>query len=50
MRKKKKYKRAEKFATKIKEIQEETKATLEKVQEEIKKYVDRKRRKINELL
>ena len=50
VRKKKKYKRAEKFATKIKEIQEEAKTALEKVQEEMKKYVDRKRRKINELL
>jgi len=50
VRKKKKYEEAEKFAIKIKEIQEEAKTALEKVQEEIKKYVDRKRRKVNELL
>jgi len=42
-RKKEKYQRAEKFIEKIKEIQEEAKAVLERVQEEMKKYVDRKR-------
>ena len=42
MRKKRKYKGAEKFMTKIKEVQEKAKAVLKKVQE-IKKYVDRKR-------
>jgi len=47
MRKKGKYKSAEKFMTKIKEIQEKAKAVLEKVQEEIKKYVDRKREEAN---
>jgi len=47
-RKKRKYKGAEKFVTKIKEIQEEAKAALGKAQEEIKKYADRKRRKVDE--
>jgi len=42
-RKKGKYKGAEKFVTKMKEIQEEAKAALGKVQEEMKKYTDRKR-------
>ena len=43
MRKKGKYKGAEKFVTKMKEIQEEAKAALGKAQEEMKKYADRKR-------
>ena len=43
MRKKGKYEGAEKFTTKMREIQEEAKVALGKVQEEIKKYVDRKR-------
>ena len=43
MRKKGKYKGAEKFVTKMKEIQEKAKAALEKAQEEMKKYADRKR-------
>ena len=47
-RKKRKYKGVEKFVTKIKEIQEEAKAALGKAQEEIKKYADRKRRKVDE--
>jgi len=42
-RKKRKYKGAEKFVEKMKEIQEEAKAALSKVQEEMKKYADRKR-------
>ena len=48
VRKKRKYEEAEKFVTKIKEIQNEAKAVLEKAQEEIKKYVDRKRTEANE--
>jgi len=48
VRRKGKYKEAEKFMTKIKEIQEEAKAVLGKVQEEMKKYADRKRAEINE--
>jgi len=43
MRRKGKYKGMEKFVTKMKEIQEEAKAVLGKVQEEMKKYADRKR-------
>jgi len=46
-RKKGKYEEAEKFIEKIKEIQKEAKAVLEKVQEKIKKYVDRKRGEVN---
>ena len=48
VRKKGKYKKAGKFITKIKEIQEKAKAALEKAQKEIKKYADRKRREVNE--
>jgi len=47
IKKKEKYKRIEKFVTKIKEIQEKAKVALEKVQEEIKKYADRKRAEVN---
>ena len=47
MRKKEKYEGAEKFVTKMKEIQEEAKAALEKAQEEMKKYADRKRGEAN---
>ena len=48
MRKKGKYERAKKFVTKMKEIQKEAKAVLEKAQEKIKKYIDRKRAEVNE--
>jgi len=48
VRKKGKYKGAEKFIVKIKKIQEEAKAALGKVQKEMKKYVDRKRAEVNE--
>ena len=48
MRKKGKYKGAEKFVTKMKEIQKEAKAVLGKAQEEMKKYIDRKRAKVDE--
>ena len=44
IRKKEKYKGAEKFAIKMREIQKKAKAALGKVQEEIKKDTDRKRR------
>ena len=47
-RKKGKYEGTEKFVTKIKEIQEEAKAALEKAQEEMKRYADRKRAEVNE--
>jgi len=39
---------AEKFVEKIKEIQEEAKAVLEKAQEDMKKYVDRRRLEVDE--
>ena len=48
MKRKRKYEGAEKFVTKIKEIQEEAKAALGKAQEEIKKYADRKRAEVDE--
>ena len=47
-RKKGKYKGAKKFIKKIREIQEEARVALGKAQEEIKKYADRKRRKVND--
>jgi len=42
-RKKGKYQGAEKFIEKMKEIQKEAKVVLEKAQEEMKKYIDKKR-------
>ena len=39
VRRKGKYKRAEKFVIKMKEVQEEAKAALGKAQEEMKKYI-----------
>jgi len=47
VRKKGKYEGVEKFVVKMKEIQEEAKAALGKAQEEMKKYVDRKRAKVD---
>jgi len=47
-RKKGKYKRAEKFIEKMREIQKKAKAALRKVQEEMKKYADRKRTEVND--
>ena len=47
VKKKGKYKGIEKFVTKIKEIQEEAKAVLGKAQEEMKRYVDRKRTEVD---
>jgi len=46
-RKKRKYEGAEKFMTKIKKIQEEAKAALEKAQEKIKKYADKRRAEVD---
>ena len=43
MRKKRKYEGAEKFAERMKNIQEEAKAALQKAQEEMKQYADRER-------
>ena len=48
VRRKGKYKGAEKFVIKIREVQGKAKVALGKVQEEIKKYVDRKKREVNE--
>jgi len=48
MRRKGKYKGAEKFVVKMKEVQEEAKVALGKVQEEMKKYADRKRTEVDE--
>jgi len=42
-RKKEKYQGAEKFIKKMKEIQKEAKVALEKAQEDIRKYTNRKR-------
>jgi len=47
-RKKGKYAGAEKFIEKMKEIQEEAKAVLGKVQADIKKYADKKRSDVEE--
>ena len=47
-RKKGKYVGAEKFVEKMKEIQEEAKAALGKVQEDIKKYTNRRRSEVDE--
>jgi len=47
-RKKRKYKRAKKFIEKMKEIQEEARVALGKVQEEMKKYADKKRGEVND--
>jgi len=48
MRKKEKHEGAEKFAERIKNVQEEAKAVLQKVQEEIKQYADRERGEVEE--
>jgi len=47
-RKKGKYMGAEKFVEKMKEIQKEAKVVLRKVQEDMKKYVDRRRSEVDE--
>jgi len=46
-RKREKYKGAERFVEKMKEIQEEAKAVLEKAQEDMKKHADRKRAEVD---
>ena len=43
MRKKRRFEKTEKFAERMKEVQGEAKAAFAKVQENIKKYADRKR-------
>jgi len=47
-RKKRKYEGAEKFIEKMKEIQEKAKAVLGKVQEDMRKYAERKRSDVDE--
>jgi len=47
-RKKGKYQGVEKFIEKMKEIQKKAKAVLDKAQEEIKKYVDKKRAEVDD--
>jgi len=47
-RKKVKYAGAENFVVKVKEIQEKAKAVLEKVQEDMKKYTNRRRSEVDE--
>ena len=47
-RKKEKYKGAEKFIKKMKEIQEEAKVTLGKAQKEMKRYADKKRAEVDD--
>jgi len=48
MRKKEKFKKAEEFTTRMKEVHEEAEATLKKSQEEMRKYADRKRSEVEE--
>ena len=48
LRKKGKYEGAERFAERIKNVQEEAKATLQKVQEDMKQYADRERGEVEE--
>jgi len=47
-RKREKYAGVKKFVEKMKEIQEEVKAVLKKMQEDMRKYIDRKRSDIDE--
>jgi len=47
-RKKGKYEGAEKFAEKLKNVQKETKAALQKAQEDMKWYADRERGEVEE--
>jgi len=48
MRKKGKYEGAEKFAERLKNVQEEAKAALQKAQEDMKWYTDRERGEVEE--
>jgi len=48
LRKKGKYERAEKFAKRMKNVQEEVKAALQKAQEDMKRYTDRERGEVEE--
>jgi len=48
LRKKGRYKRAERFAERMKKVQEEAKAVLQKAQEDMKQYADREREEVEE--
>jgi len=48
MRKKGKYEGVEKFAERMKNVQEEAKAALQKAQEDMKRYADREREEVEE--
>jgi len=48
IRKKGKYEGAEKFAERLKNVQEEAKAALQKAQEDMKRYADREREEVEE--
>jgi len=48
MRKKEKFKRAEEFVTKVKEVHKEIEVALRKSQKKIRKYIDRKRSEAKE--
>ena len=48
MRKKGKCEGAEKFVERLKNVQEEAKAALQKAQEDIKQYADRERGEVEE--
>jgi len=48
MRKEKKFKRAEEFVTKVKEVHKKAKVALRKSQKEIRKYINRKRSETEE--
>jgi len=48
MRKKGKHEGVEKFAERMKNVQEEARAALQKVQEEIKQYANRERGEVEE--
>jgi len=48
MRKRDKYEGAEKFAERMKNVQKEAKAALQKVQEDMKRYADRERGEVEE--
>jgi len=48
LRKKERYEGAERFAERMKNVQEEAKVALQKAQEEMKRYADRERREVEE--
>jgi len=48
MKKKRKFKRAEEFAKRMKEVHEKAEIVLRKSQKEMKKYTDRKRSELEE--